>query len=122
MCHFAAGLTSLTAPSFVALPRWNIWPHRFRFGAAGIVGTFAAVLTTVALIPQLIRVWERKSAEDVSLGMFLFFSAGVLLWFIYGLLIHSFPVEAANGISFLFSLAILILKLRYDREEDRGGE
>lgn len=122
MCHFAAGLTSLTAPSFVVLPRWNIWPHRFRFGAAGIVGTIAAVLTTVALIPQLIRVWKRKSAEDVSLETFLFFSAGVLLWFIYGLLIHSFPVEAANGISLLFSLAILILKLRYDREEDRGGK
>lgn len=114
--RLAADLTTMTA-----LPQWNMWPHRFRYGATGIVGTIAAVLTTVSLIPQLMRVWERKSARDVSLGMFLLFSIGVLLWFVYGVLIHSFPVEAANGVTLLFSLAILILKLRYDREE-RGEE
>jgi len=102
-----------------AVRQWNIWPHRLRYGVTGIIGSVAAVLTTISLIPQLLRVWKRRSAEDVSLGMFLLFSLGVFLWFIYGILIHSSPVVTANGISFLFALAILILKLRFNRKEDR---
>lgn len=99
----------------IKVPRLNVWPHALRYSSAGIIGTVAAICTTISLVPQLMRVWSRKSAKDVSLGMFLLFSAGVLLWFIYGVMIHSLPVEVANGISFIFSLTILVLKLRYDR-------
>ena len=111
---------SLAALSFH--PRLNVWPHALRYSAAGIIGTVAAFSTTISLVPQLVRVWSRKSAKDVSLGMFLLFSAGVLLWFVYGVLIHSVPVEAANGVSFVFSLAILILKVVYDRRDVGSGE
>lgn len=101
----------------VKVPRLNMWPHALRSNSAGIIGTIAAVCTTISLVPQLIRVWSRKSAKDISLEMFLLFSAGVLLWFIYGVMIHSLPVEVANGISFIFSLTILVLKLCFDRKE-----
>ncbi|MEO6829533.1 MAG: SemiSWEET transporter [Acidobacteriaceae bacterium] len=101
-----------------ALPTW---PHRLRYTSAGIVGTVAAVLTTISLVPQLLRVWSRRSAKDVSLGMFLLFSVGVLLWFFYGVMIHSVPVEVANGVSFVFALAILCLKLHFDRREGRAA-
>lgn len=83
---------------------------------SGMIGSVAAVCTTASLVPQLLRVWRRKSASDVSLGMFLLFSIGLVLWFVYGVLIHSLPVETANGVSLIFSSAILILKLRYDRK------
>lgn len=109
-------LPSWSGPA--AIRQWKLWPHSLRFGVSGIVGSVAAVFTTISLIPQLVRIWERRSAEDVSLGMFLLFSLGVFLWFIYGILIHSSPVVTANGISLLFSLTILILKLRFDRKED----
>ena len=101
----------------IKVPRLNVWPHALRYSPAGIIGTIAAVCTTISLLPQLMRVLSRKSAKDISLEMFLLFSAGVLLWFIYGVMIHSVPVEVANGISFIFSLTILILKLLYDRRE-----
>lgn len=99
------------------VPGLNLWPHALHYSLVGIIGTVAAVFTTISLAPQLMRVWSRKSASDISLGMFLLFSAGVLLWFIYGVLIHSLPIEIANGISFIFSLTILFLKLLYDRRE-----
>jgi MtN3 and saliva related transmembrane protein len=79
------------------------------------IGNTAAICTTVSFVPQLVRVWRRKSAEDISLSMFLLFSAGVALWLAYGLRIGSFPVIAANTVTLALALAILVLKLMYDR-------
>jgi MtN3 and saliva related transmembrane protein len=79
------------------------------------IGNCAAICTTVSFVPQLARVWRRKSAEDISLSMFLLFSAGVALWLVYGLRIGSFPVIAANAVTLALALAILVLKLMYDR-------
>jgi MtN3 and saliva related transmembrane protein len=80
-----------------------------------LIGSVAACCTTISFVPQLIRVWKRKSARDISLIMFSVFSAGVFLWMVYGLLIHSVPVLLANAVTLALSLAILVLKLRYDR-------
>ena len=77
------------------------------------IGSVAAVCTTIAFLPQLIRVWRRKSADDISLSMFLLFSTGVVLWLVYGILIHSFPMIVANTVTLAQAVAILILKLRY---------
>ena len=80
-----------------------------------LIGTAAACCTTISFVPQLIRVWKLKTARDISLTMFSVFSAGVFLWLIYGIFIHSFPVFFANAVTLALSLAILFLKLRYDR-------
>lgn len=83
------------------------------------IGNLAAICTTVSFVPQLVRVYRRKSATDISLGMFLFFSLGVLLWLLYGFMIQSQPVIAANTATLVLSLAILVLKLYYDRQQRR---
>ena len=75
----------------------------------------AAFCTTTAFIPQLMRVLKHKSARDISLPTFLLFSVGVFLWLLYGLYAGSKPVIASNGLTLILSVAILILKLRYDR-------
>jgi MtN3 and saliva related transmembrane protein len=79
------------------------------------IGSVAAFCTTFSFLPQLIRVWQRKSARDVSLSMFLLFSFGVACWLLYGLGIGSAPVIAANAVTLALALAILILKVRYDQ-------
>jgi len=78
------------------------------------VGSAAAVCTTISFLPQLLRVWRRKSANDISLTMFLFFSFGVFCWLVYGVGIGSGPMIAANTVTLALALAILALKLRYD--------
>jgi len=78
------------------------------------IGLVAAICTTVSFLPQLVRVWRRKSASDISLSMFLLFSAGVFLWLVYGIGIGSAPVIAANVVTLALALAILVLKIRYD--------
>ena len=79
------------------------------------IGSIAAFCTTVSFVPQLIRVWQRKSARDISLTMFLLFSFGVACWLLYGLGLASRPIIAANAATLALAIAILALKLRYDR-------
>lgn len=79
------------------------------------IGFVAAFCTTISFVPQLFRVIQLRSARDISLGMFLFFSFGVFLWFVYGFSIHSKPVIVSNGVTLILSVSILVLKLRFDR-------
>ncbi len=78
------------------------------------IGFLAGILTTLAFLPQVIKTWKSKSADDVSLSMFILFISGVLLWCIYGLEIHSIPVVAANIITFILASTILIMKIIFE--------
>lgn len=84
------------------------------------IGFAAACCTTLAFVPQLLRVVKLRSAREISLGMFSVFSIGVLLWLIYGLAIGSKPVIASNSVTLLLSVSILVLKLHFDRHALRG--
>ncbi len=79
-------------------------------------GYSAAFLTTVAFVPQLVRVWRLKEARDISLPTFLLFSVGVALWLVYGIYAGAGPVIASNSATLGLSVAILALKLKYDRK------
>ena len=78
-----------------------------------LIGLGAAFCTTIAFLPQAIKTWRTRSTEDISLGMFLTFSIGTLLWLIYGLLLHDIPLIAANGITLVLALTILGFKIRH---------
>jgi len=100
----------------MVLPDWS----------ATLVGSVAAVCTTGAFIPQVVRVWRLKSAEEISLTTFLVFAVGTFVWLIYGLLISSIPVIVANAATLALSVSIVLLKLTYDRRSSpesppRGG-
>ncbi|WP_041391186.1 SemiSWEET family sugar transporter [Prochlorococcus marinus] len=79
-----------------------------------ILGLVAGSLTTAAFVPQLLKVWISKSANDISYLMFILFIIGIVLWEIYGWEIHSMPVILFNIITFILGLAILILKFVFD--------
>ena len=85
-------------------------------GVVDLIGFTAAFCTTMAFVPQLMRVVKLRSARDISLGTFLLFSTGVALWLVYGIYSGSRPVIASNAITLLLSLSILYLKVKYDRK------
>ena len=80
---------------------------------AEVVGLTAGILTTIAFLPQVRHSWKTKSTKDISVPMFLTFCTGVVLWFIYGVMIHSLPVILANGVTFVLAGAILVMKLKW---------
>ena len=80
-----------------------------------LFGFLAALLTTIAFLPQLYKTWKTKSADDVSLFMLILFITGLICWIIYGLKINSIPILVANIITLIFNFSILILKINYSK-------
>lgn len=78
-------------------------------------GYFAAILTTIAFIPQLVKTIVSKKADDVSLTTLIMFLTGVSSWIIYGFKIHSYPILIANVITFILNFLILVFKLNYTK-------
>lgn len=76
-------------------------------------GGFAAAFTTCSFIPQVWRVWQTKHTKDISLLMYSFFTAGVGLWLIYGIMLGAWPVIIANSITLILAGTVLVLKLRF---------
>jgi MtN3 and saliva related transmembrane protein len=90
-----------------------------------VIGYLAGALTTVAFVPQVVHIVRKRSAHDISWGMFSMFSVGVALWLWYGIRLASLPLIVANGITLTLVLAILALKLHYGsrpRGRPRGNE
>ena len=78
-----------------------------------LVGTIAAVFTTVAFIPQAYHSYKTRDLSGVSLPMYSIFTLGVALWLTYGLLLVDWPLIISNAITLALSLLILILKLKH---------
>ena len=80
-------------------------------------GYFAAFLTTVAFLPQLIKTLKTKKADDVSLITLIMFISGLFCWIVYGYKISSIPILVANIITLALNILILISKLNYTKNE-----
>lgn len=78
-----------------------------------VLGLVAGILTTIAYLPQLIKTWRSKSADDLSWTMLIVLCIGISLWLVYGVSVHDLPIIAANIVTFVFAGIILVLKIRY---------
>lgn len=77
------------------------------------LGYLAAVLTTTSFVPQVWQIWRTKHTKDISLRMYVLFSAGVACWLAYGVAIDAWPVIAANAVTLSLTSTVLVLKLRH---------
>jgi MtN3 and saliva related transmembrane protein len=77
------------------------------------IGGLAATLTTTAFIPQAWQVWRTRHTHDISLGMYIIFTCGVVMWLVYGVMLGSWPIIIANSITALLAGAVLLMKLRF---------
>jgi MtN3 and saliva related transmembrane protein len=78
-----------------------------------IVGTTAALFTTISFFPQVVKIWTTKSTQDISLVTFLVFCIGAVLWLIYGIMLNDIPIITTNSIIIFQALIILVFKIRY---------
>jgi MtN3 and saliva related transmembrane protein len=83
-----------------------------------LLGLSAGSLTTLSFVPQVIKTWRSKSADDISTGMFVIFSIGLVMWLIYGLYLQSLPIIVSNIVTLVLTVVILILKYRYSLNRD----
>ncbi len=64
-----------------------------------------------SFVPQVAKVMRGGSVRDLSLLMLLTFNGGVLLWLIYGLLLHALPMIVTNGATLVLAGYLLVRKL-----------
>jgi len=80
---------------------------------ATIIGFLAAVISSVSMMPQVIKVHVTKKTDDLSLWAFAVLASGLFLWFIYGILIRELPVIFGNALGLTLTLYIVVMKIRH---------
>lgn len=78
-----------------------------------LLGFIAGILTTISFVPQVVHAWRSKRCDDLSWGMLLTFSGGVVLWLVYGFRLWAMPIIVANAVTLALLLALMALKARY---------
>jgi MtN3 and saliva related transmembrane protein len=76
--------------------------------SATLLGLLAGTCTTISFLPQIMKAWKSKSTHDISTGMYV-----ILLWTLYGFILHSLPVIVANVVGLALSCSVLLLKIRH---------
>ena len=79
------------------------------------LGLVAGALTTVAFVPQIVRILRTRRAYDISWWLFGILAAGSTLWLWYGIRLESLPLIVTNVVTLSLQLAIFWLKWRYGR-------
>ena len=65
-----------------------------------MIGSIAAILTTFAFLPQVVRVVKTKDTESIALGMYVMQVIGIALWLAHGLHIGDLPSWQRKQLSF----------------------
>ena len=81
--------------------------------AIQILGLVAGTITSITFLPQVIKIWQTKSAKDLSLMMMLLLMLGVILWLTYGLLVKDAAIIYTNSMVLGMSLVMLFFKLKF---------
>ena len=81
-----------------------------------VLGLVAGGITSVAMMPQLIKVIKEKNAEDISVVMLLVLITGLSLWVWYGILQNELPIILSNSFSVLVNITLLICCMKFKKK------
>ena len=81
--------------------------------ALQILGMTAGSISAITFLPQVIKTWKTKSANDISLLMFTFATISVIMWLIYGIILEDIPIIYTNSLVLVCSLIMLYFKYRF---------
>ncbi len=79
------------------------------------LGLLAGLLTTFALVPQIIRVYRLKSAREISLLFNTSMLLGIIAWLVYGIIQGLFSLIIWNSIGIVLNSWLLFTKFKYGR-------
>jgi MtN3 and saliva related transmembrane protein len=79
----------------------------------GLIGIVAGALTSVSLLPQLVKMIKEKNGDGISVGTLLVLVSGLSLWVWYGILKEDVPIIVANSFAVFINLWVIVLKMKY---------
>ncbi|QEC43197.1 SemiSWEET family sugar transporter [Pseudobacter ginsenosidimutans] len=81
-----------------------------------ITGIAASVGTGLYLLPQLVKLFKEKKAEQLSIGMMAVLLVGLILWILYGIQKKDMIIIISNAVSLGLNIAIIALTIKYSRK------
>jgi MtN3 and saliva related transmembrane protein len=82
-----------------------------------VIGVIAAAFTSFGFVPQVRKMWTRRSARDVSQITFIQMMLGYSLWLTYGVIRQDVIIVAANCVALTVLFIGVVLYYRF-REKD----
>ena len=82
---------------------------------ADILGLVGGALVTFSMIPQLIRIFQLKSAREISILFTIFLLLGMGFWLAYGIYLRLTQVILWNAIGAILVALLMYAKLRYGK-------
>jgi MtN3 and saliva related transmembrane protein len=80
-----------------------------------ILGLIAGTISSITFLPQVIKIWQTKSAKDLSIPMLLLLVLGVSMWLAYGIIIKNTPVIYTNSMVLFMSFIMLFFKFKCNK-------
>ena len=81
-----------------------------------ILAVIFGTLIGIANFPQVIKIFRRKSARDISIISISIFFIGSIVWTLYGIELGNLPVIITNGLAFISLLFIIMGGFLYGRK------
>ncbi len=78
-----------------------------------IIGLLAGTISSITFLPQVVKIWQTKSAKDLSAPMLFLLVLGVGLWLSYGIAIKNLPVIYTNSAVLIMSLVMVYFKWKF---------
>ena len=79
-----------------------------------LIGYFAGICLALCFLPQVVRTYRLKRADDVSMYMLVLSILSAIGYEIYAWMLGLMPVVIMNAVFLALVLIVLALKIRYD--------
>lgn len=87
-----------------------------------ILATIFGTLGAFSSVPQIYKIFKRKSAKDISIATYSIVLLGTISWFLYGIQLKDFPLIFSNGVALIFVSWVVIGWFMYGRENKEKGK
>ena len=73
-----------------------------------IMATSLGIIMSIGVIPQIYKIFHRKSAKDISGITYFILTIGMIIWVLYGFEINSWPNIITSGLGGIVYFIILV--------------
>jgi MtN3 and saliva related transmembrane protein len=85
-----------------------------------ILSIVAGICSSMSFLPQVIKTYKDKEAEDISMSMYAIVIIGLSLWTIIGIIYQNMAMVFFNGLAVSLCVVEISLKLKYHKINKRG--
>lgn len=80
-----------------------------------ILGYMAGICTAIVFLPQTIQTIKDRNVSGLSLGTYIIYCIGMILWIVYGIYLNSVQMMLFNTISLVFAFIVLYLIIKHKK-------